>query len=63
MELLGFGIFLAIVGAVLKVAVKAENQYLDLSKTGQILLYSGIAISVIGLALTVLDRFHGQCGG
>ncbi len=55
MGLLGLGIFLAIVGAVLRFAVTTEAPHVDLKKAGQILLYSGIAIAALGLVLDIAD--------
>ncbi|QSR30791.1 hypothetical protein CFI00_12530 [Nocardioides sp. S5] len=55
MGLLGLGIFLAIVGAVLKFAVTAETPHVDIKKAGHILLYSGIAIAALGLLLGFAD--------
>lgn len=55
MGLLGLGIFLGIVGAVLRFAVTTEAPHIDLKKAGQILLYSGIAIAALGLVLDITD--------
>lgn len=60
MGLLGLGIFLAIVGAVLRYAVTAQTPYVDLKKAGQILLYSGLAIAALGVVLGFVDGTYGD---
>jgi hypothetical protein len=60
MGLLGLGIFLGIVGAVLRFAVTTNTPHIDLKKAGLILLYSGIVIAVLGLVLGLLDGSIGQ---
>ncbi len=55
MGLLSLGIFLAIVGAVLKFAVTAETPHVDIKKAGHILLFSGVVIALLGLLLGFVD--------
>ncbi|SJZ75997.1 hypothetical protein SAMN02745673_01348 [Marinactinospora thermotolerans DSM 45154] len=51
---IGLGIFLVVVGAVLRFGITADLQGLDLSAIGVILMLAGIAIVVLTLLLMVL---------
>lgn len=57
---LGLGIFLAILGAVLRYAVTTQTPHVDVRKAGQIVLYSGIAIVALGLVLGFVDGPYGR---
>ncbi|GAB3206620.1 DUF6458 family protein [Marinactinospora thermotolerans] len=51
---IGLGIFLVVVGAVLRFGITADLQGLDLGAIGVILMLAGIAIVVLTLLLMVL---------
>ena len=54
MGLLVFGIVLAIVGAILRFAVKVTTTGFDIHQAGVILLWVGIAVAVVALVLLVV---------
>ena len=54
MGLLVFGIVLAIVGAILRFAVKVTTTGFDIHQAGVILLLVGIAVAVVALVLLVV---------
>ena len=54
MGLLVFGIVLAIVGAILRFAVKVTTTGFDIHQAGVILLVVGIAVAVVALVLLVV---------
>jgi hypothetical protein len=53
---IGAGILIAAVGAVLRFAVTAEVDGVDLQTVGSILLVAGIAIALIALIVTAMRR-------
>ncbi|MEX2273999.1 MAG: hypothetical protein WEA10_00320 [Actinomycetota bacterium] len=51
--LLGFGIVLTVVGAIMRFAITADSDGFNIETVGLILLFAGIAMAVIGLLLLV----------
>lgn len=53
---IGAGIFLFVVGAVLRFALNVEVSWLDLPLVGNILMGAGILVFLLGLVLTFRRR-------
>ncbi|RNL84379.1 DUF6458 family protein [Halostreptopolyspora alba] len=53
---IGVGIFLTVIGAVLRFGITADVAALDLDAIGVILMLAGIAVVVLTLVLMVLRR-------
>ncbi len=60
---IGAGILIAAVGAVLRFAVTADAEGLDVQMIGTIMIIAGIAIAVIAAAFTASQRTRGTRGG
>jgi hypothetical protein len=53
--LIGFGVVLAVVGAILRYAVTTTAEGFDLATAGGILLVVGILAAIVGIALVVMS--------
>jgi hypothetical protein len=53
---IGAGIFLMAVGAILKFAITADVNGVDIQTIGTILIWAGAAVSVISLVLYAMSR-------
>lgn len=53
---IGLGIFLLVVGAILRFAINAHVGWLDLALTGDLLMIAGALVTILGLVLVFRRR-------
>lgn len=53
---IGGGIFLIVIGAILRFALRVTPSWIDLQLVGEILIVAGIIVVIIGIVLTVRKR-------
>jgi len=53
---IGLGIFLFVVGAILRFAVRFQVSWIDLQLVGVLLMGAGIVVAIIGIVLLVRKR-------
>ena len=53
---IGLGIFLFVVGAILRFAVNVQVSWIDLKLVGVFLMGAGVVVAVIGIVLLVRKR-------
>lgn len=56
--MVGFGVVLAVVGAILKYAVDADTEGFDLNTAGDIMLWAGALLALVGIILYAADYFR-----
>jgi hypothetical protein len=53
---IGGGIFLVVIGAILKFALRVTPTWIDLQLVGEILMLAGVVVIIIGIILMVRKR-------
>ncbi|HEY4152961.1 MAG TPA: DUF6458 family protein [Pseudolysinimonas sp.] len=53
---IGLGIFLFVVGAILRFAVRVQVSWIDLQLVGNLLMGAGVVVAIIGVVLLVRKR-------
>ena len=53
---IGLGIFLFVVGAILRFAVRFQVSWIDLQLVGDLLMGAGVVVAIIGIVLLVRKR-------
>jgi len=53
---IGLGIFLFVVGAILRFAVRVQVSWIDLQLVGGLLMGAGVVVAIIGIVLLVRKR-------
>lgn len=53
---IGLGIFLFVVGAILRFAVRVQVSWINLELVGDLLMGAGVVVAIIGIVLLVRKR-------
>jgi hypothetical protein len=53
---IGLGIFLFVVGAILRFALRVQASWIDLQLVGDLLMGAGVVVVIIGIVLLVRKR-------
>lgn len=53
---IGFGIFLFVVGAILRFAINVQVTWINLQLVGDLLMGAGVIVAIIGIVLLVRKR-------
>lgn len=53
---IGLGIFLFVVGAILRFAIRVQVSWIDLQLVGNLLMGAGVVVAIIGVVLLVRKR-------